>query len=455
MSAQSWQIACPRCGWANSGSQTRCMKCGQPLRTAPGLLVAGQSASAAIAPKAPPRRITQPGGFFPRLIALIIDILILSVFSTLVWVVWTSQLVPTSISSVNGSNVVGDQLRGFGVPLGGITNDQLNQLGALYLGLFILQLFYYVGSWSILGASPGQLVMGLRIIDRSAKSISFGRALGRYFWKVIVGGLCVVPTVLSVVMVAVGKDKRAFHDLMSGTYVIQFLDPESVKDAAAPLPPVQAQPPMPAQPAAQPPPPPPVPQPSAAPDAAAGVALAAAAVASPPPPVPEAYSPPQGQTPMAAPAATPAPFPPAADPLAGYAPPPVTMPEEPPPPAAPAPQVDPAPVAAPEPLAYPPAAAPEPPDAPEPPAALELPAAPEPPAAPPPLPAFPDMAPPMAPMAPPPPHAPQPPTTSRPAGIPDEPYAMPFAPMPPVAPLPPVAPPPPPPAPEPPPVAED
>ena len=70
------------------------MKCGQPLRTAPGLLVAGESAAEVVAPKAPPRRVVQPGGFFPRLIAIIIDGFILSVVLVPIFYLWLGTKTP-------------------------------------------------------------------------------------------------------------------------------------------------------------------------------------------------------------------------------------------------------------------------------------------------------------------------------------------------------------------------
>src|SRR5437879_2133209 len=98
---QSWQIACPRCRWPNSGANARCAKCGQPLRQVPGMLVAGKKAGASMAsdsaPAAPPAKVAQPGGFFPRLIALILDVLILAVITVPVRLLWEAQVGPTVV----------------------------------------------------------------------------------------------------------------------------------------------------------------------------------------------------------------------------------------------------------------------------------------------------------------------------------------------------------------------
>jgi len=279
MSAESWQNTCPRCGWANSGAERRCMKCGQPLRTSPGLLVAGESASSAIAPTSQPktRRVVQPGGFFPRLIAIIIDTLILAVVTVpIAYLVLAQRVTPTG-----QSNAFLDQLKGLSGS--NSTPERLTQLAQLSAGIAILLLFYYVGTWSILGGSPGQLVMSLRMVDRSAKTVGFGRALLRYIMKGFFGFLWPV----SALMVAFGKDKRAIHDFLAGTYVIQFLDPK-LEDFDAVLPPSVTSP---------------VPQ-----ETYAGAAPAAAAVSGPAPAAPEPAAPePAAPEPAAAPAGPPPP----------------------------------------------------------------------------------------------------------------------------------------------------
>jgi uncharacterized RDD family membrane protein YckC len=284
MSAESWQNTCPRCGWANSGAERRCMKCGQPLRTSPGLLVAGQSASSAISPSSQPktRRVVQPGGFFPRLIAIIIDTLILGVVTVPIVYLFLAQTTPTG-----QSNAFLDQLKGLSGSGSQYTPEQLTQLVQLIVGIAILQLFYYVGTWSILGGSPGQLVMSLRIVDGSAKTVGFGRALLRYIMKGFFGFLWPI----SALTVAFGKDKRAIHDFLAGTYVIQFLDPK-LADFDSVLPPAPAAP-LPLAPT-----PPPVtsqvPQ-----EMYPGAALAAAAVSGPAPAAPGPPAAPPPAPPMA------------------------------------------------------------------------------------------------------------------------------------------------------------
>jgi len=271
------------------------MKCGQPLRTSPGLLVAGQSASSAIAPSSQPtrRRVVQPGGFFPRLIATIIDNLILAVVVVPIAFLVLGQT-PTHVAAGAEPIPLLDQLKGISGSGSQYTTQQLTQLLQLLAGTSILWLFYYVATWSILGGSPGQLVMSLRVVDAGAKTIGFGRALLRYLLKGFFSFLAPV----SAVMVALGKDKRAIHDLLAGTFVIQFLDPRLEDFEAVPAVQPQGQA-MPVAPGPAPPVAPQVPQ-----QPYAGAALAAAAVTGPVPTAPKPPAPPVGPPP---PAASPAP----------------------------------------------------------------------------------------------------------------------------------------------------
>jgi uncharacterized RDD family membrane protein YckC len=379
------------------------MKCGWALRTSPGLLVAGQSASTSIAPAAQPktRRLIQPGGFFPRFIAIIIDACILGVVIVPVVFLILNQT-PTTVTPTGETNGLLDQLQGV---TGSASNDQVVQRLQIFLGITILQLFYYVGTWSILGGSPGQLVMSLRVVDASAKTIGFGRALLRYIMKGAFGILSPV----SALMVAFGKDKRAIHDLLAGTFVIQFLDPK-LEDFDAVLPPAQA-----ALPPAAPTPPPAA---ALVPEAIyAGAALAPTPMGGPPSaaPQPPAYAtapapePPAHALPPEPPAYAPPPAPPPPPPTAGDAPMPAVAPMPPAAPVAPAP----APPATPDESAFERYAAPAEP--------APLPAAPG-------LPVFPTSDPggyqPMAPAPPPlPPAAPATPADPGSVAPPDQPAA--------------------------------
>jgi uncharacterized RDD family membrane protein YckC len=249
MSTQSWQVPCPRCGWANSGALTRCAKCGQPLGARRGMLVAGQSLSVkAEQPRS--SKVARPGGFLPRLIALIVDLMILGAILLPINALWAAQLAPLDIK-----------------PDTNVAFETLQRRASLYLALVLIQLFYFAGSWTMLGATPGQLLMGLRVTNIGAGGIGFFRSALRWFWFTLFGPL-------SVITMVAGSNRRALHDILAGTYVIQVVDASEV-EADSGLPAAFGGPP--AQAAAAPAPAPaPAPDTTPAPVAASPVAAAVA-----------------------------------------------------------------------------------------------------------------------------------------------------------------------------------
>ena len=207
---QSWQIQCRRCGYANSGAEVRCGKCGFPLPHRPGLLVAGSGAAKKAAAGASSTKVAQPGGFLPRLIAFIIDWAILGAVYLLIYFVWQATLTPVNLSG-GFEKMVADQSR---------------QSLAFFITLALARRLYFVGSWTILGASPGMRVMNLQIVEKNGEPIGFGAALRRYLG--LYGLLSFFTLLTGPIMVPLSPRKQGLHDLIARTYVIQHLDPERI-----------------------------------------------------------------------------------------------------------------------------------------------------------------------------------------------------------------------------------
>jgi uncharacterized RDD family membrane protein YckC len=80
-------------------------------------------------------------------------------------------------------------------------------MGATYEGLFI----------SRLGATPGKLVLGLRVVRPDGGKVSLSRAIGRYFAKM----LSAIILGIGYIMAAFDKEKRGLHDILADTRVIK------------------------------------------------------------------------------------------------------------------------------------------------------------------------------------------------------------------------------------------
>jgi uncharacterized RDD family membrane protein YckC len=76
---------------------------------------------------------------------------------------------------------------------------------------------YFAGMEALVGGTLGKLVLGLHMTDLAGQRISFLRATGRYFAKV----LSALILLLGFVLVAVTTNKQGLHDKLAGTLVVK------------------------------------------------------------------------------------------------------------------------------------------------------------------------------------------------------------------------------------------
>jgi uncharacterized RDD family membrane protein YckC len=62
----------------------------------------------------------------------------------------------------------------------------------------------------------GKKLLGMRVTDLNGNRISFGRATGRYFGKILSGMICFI----GFVMVAFTEKRQGLHDMLAGTLVV-------------------------------------------------------------------------------------------------------------------------------------------------------------------------------------------------------------------------------------------
>jgi uncharacterized RDD family membrane protein YckC len=137
----------------------------------------------------------QYAGFWIRFVAAVIDGLIVGFSSAAVQAILLPGLRP-SLSP--GSANIG--LLGIGYAVG-------LAIGVTYEGLFI----------SRLGATPGKMALGLRVVRPDGGPVSLGRAVGRYFAKI----LSAIILLIGYIMAAFDREKRALHDMLVDTRVIK------------------------------------------------------------------------------------------------------------------------------------------------------------------------------------------------------------------------------------------
>jgi uncharacterized RDD family membrane protein YckC len=75
---------------------------------------------------------------------------------------------------------------------------------------------YYPYFWHTRGATPGKQALGLRVVNDRGENPGLGNAIGRYLGYIV----SAIPFYLGFFWI-LGEQKRGWHDLMAGTYVIK------------------------------------------------------------------------------------------------------------------------------------------------------------------------------------------------------------------------------------------
>jgi uncharacterized RDD family membrane protein YckC len=201
-------IYCNRCGAQNSALAKFCANCGSPFDATAPVPVAS-AAEIVLPPQGPAAAVpTQAyvapvryGGFWIRFVAVVIDGLIVGI------VVW-----PISGMMALAIGVAGGAVR---MPTVGVH---------LVRGIVGLA-FSFCANWlyeagmesSSKQATLGKMALALKVTDLQGRRISFARATGRHFAKIISGMILLI----GYIMAGFTERKQALHDMVAGTLVIR------------------------------------------------------------------------------------------------------------------------------------------------------------------------------------------------------------------------------------------
>jgi uncharacterized RDD family membrane protein YckC len=85
--------------------------------------------------------------------------------------------------------------------------------------MLVLQWLYY--AWmesSEHQATLGKMALGLIVTDLDDRRVSFARATGRFFAKIISG---LIPLAIGYIMAGFTEKKQALHDMIASTLVLR------------------------------------------------------------------------------------------------------------------------------------------------------------------------------------------------------------------------------------------
>jgi uncharacterized RDD family membrane protein YckC len=106
---------------------------------------------------------------------------------------------------------------GFGTVFRSSNSDAISSLfGIAQLFGFLLGISYTLFFWIKYGATPGKMLLKLKIVTPEGGQISAGQAIGRYFAQI----LSFLTIYIGFMMAGWDDEKRALHDRIAGTRVI-------------------------------------------------------------------------------------------------------------------------------------------------------------------------------------------------------------------------------------------
>lgn len=136
-------------------------------------------------------------GFWLRVVAYIIDAIIVGIVGFVIGMIF-------GVGAVSTGTDISD-------PTGG--GNMLLNLISIAIGVA-----YFAGmessSWQ---ATVGKKALGLVVTDLNGQRISLGRAIGRYFGKI----LSALILLIGFIMVAFTERKQGLHDMLAGTLVLK------------------------------------------------------------------------------------------------------------------------------------------------------------------------------------------------------------------------------------------
>jgi uncharacterized RDD family membrane protein YckC len=176
---------CHKCGAPNDDQAAFCDKCGSALQKP----ITPATASAPAYPAA-----VQYAGFWRRLGASLIDGIVVGGVAIVIYIIF--------------------------VGVGAVTFDEWGFFvgyAIAYIAVIVLGWLYYaLMESSAKQATLGKMALGIVVTDAQSQRVSFGRATGRHFGKIISG----IILYIGYIMIAFTAKKQGLHDIMADCLVV-------------------------------------------------------------------------------------------------------------------------------------------------------------------------------------------------------------------------------------------
>ena len=202
-------IFCSKCGAQNSAMSQSCQNCGLSLSSN---LVQTQAAAPAVAYAPAPPVAYAPasvyGGFWIRLLAHIIDHIILGAVAAPLFFVTVLPSIIRIAQQADRDQEPSPEM------IITIISSAFVYIALAFVGQWLYEALLTSSSWQ---ATIGKRILHLKVVDEAGNRISFGRATGRFFAKI----LSSMFMCIGFIMIAFTDRKRGLHDMLAGTLVVK------------------------------------------------------------------------------------------------------------------------------------------------------------------------------------------------------------------------------------------
>lgn len=194
---------CSKCGALMADGATFCSACGQAFSAA-AAIARPMNSQVVIAPR------VEYGGFWLRFLAYVID-------GALIMIGVCIVAIPLIFLTGLGAFLSQIQLQ-----------EDWNENGVAFLiavflvfgvaSLVVTWLYHALMESSEWQATVGKKALGLVVTDMEGRRVSFWRATGRHFGKIVTN---MVPAFIGYIIAGFTEKKQALHDMMAGCLILR------------------------------------------------------------------------------------------------------------------------------------------------------------------------------------------------------------------------------------------
>jgi uncharacterized RDD family membrane protein YckC len=203
-------IFCSKCGAQNSALAQFCQNCGLTLSS--NLAQAETAAPARAYAAAPPAAYAPPsiyGGFWIRFLAHLIDHVILGAVAAPLFFITVLPSIIRIAHQAERDQEPSPEL------IIAIVSSAFVYIALAFVGQWLYEALLTSSAWQ---GTLGKRVLRLKVVDEAGNRISFGRATGRFFAKI----LSSMFFCIGFIMIGFTERKTGLHDMLAGTKVLKY-----------------------------------------------------------------------------------------------------------------------------------------------------------------------------------------------------------------------------------------